>query len=149
MKKLKIAAGAFIVWQVATLFYKDESFRKRFNEVDGFEKAKVLFNNLLDLNKKIFFDIKEYDYQWKSNEIRQMINIEISRAEEKLNELKNSADKINKEKVQPIIEDLEDKSEYIKNSISESYNDLNEKYDLETKYEQLKEKVNELRKKIK
>ncbi|UFX83326.1 hypothetical protein [Candidatus Absconditicoccus praedator] len=149
MKKAKFFIGAFLVGQIATLFYKDQNFKKKFNEVEGLEKVKLLFNNVVDLNKKIFFDIKEFDYEGTYYELKDILNNEISKADEKIKQLKDKADEINKEKIIPVLEELEKKADYVQNKLYASYHDLDDKYDLESKYYQLKEKIEEIRNKVK
>lgn len=149
MKKAKFFIWAFLVGQIATLFYKDQNFKKKFNEVEWLEKVKLLFNNVVDLNKKIFFDIKEFDYEWTYYELKDILNNEISKADEKIKQLKDKADEINKEKIIPVLEELEKKADYVQNKLYASYHDLDDKYDLESKYYQLKEKIEEIRNKVK
>lgn len=146
MNKIKFWIIGLLLGQTLTLLYKDKALRDKLSKNDWFEKIKILVNELVDLNKRIFFDIKSYDYEWKTNEVKAIINMEIKKIEKKIHELKKKASKLNKTQIQPLIAEFEQKaSEYsqkayeLKDHLNSTIKDLNEKYQIEEKIENIKE----------
>lgn len=145
MKKIKLIAWAFIAWQIATLFYKDKDFKSKISELDSVEKVKYLFNSLLDLNKKIFFDVKDYDYDNKINLFKSYFDNEKLKLEAKFEELAAQIWKLNEEKLQPLVKDLEEKAYQLKDKVYENVEYFNDKYDLQEKADELVEKIKNLK----
>ncbi len=145
MKKFKLLAWAFVAGQIATMFYKDKNFRDKFNQVDWFEKVKTLVNSLVDLNKKIFFDIKEYDYETKFNEFKSYFDAERSKIESKIDEIKSQVGKINDEKLQPMIQDIYDEAMRLKEKVVENAEYLDDKYEIKDKANKLVEKAKNIK----
>lgn len=146
MKKLKFGIGLFLAGQLAALFYKDKSFKDKLKEASWMDKLKVMFNWLVDLNKKLFKDISEYDYEWKMHEINSYISDEKEELEWKIDDLKKKLQSLNKDKLQPMLWDIEKKANSFKKVIEETIEDLNDKYDLEEKLSKVMKKIEELKK---
>ncbi len=143
MKKVKFLVWAFLAWQIATIFYKDESFREKFKNAEWLDKAKVLFDSVLDLNKKIFFDIKDYDYETKIQDIKEYFEHERQKLEEKFEYIKWQADKINQEKLKPMIKQLESDANYLKDKLVENAEYIDDKYEITDKVDKTIKKIKE------
>ncbi len=104
---LKIAIVWFLIWEIVASIYKDEEFRKKISEnEDIFVKFKVIINELLRLNKQLFIDLKEKDYQAILAQIEDNIQL-----------LKDNLDEINSEKIKPIVDKITIKIQQIKDSL--------------------------------
>ncbi len=104
---LKVAIVWFLIWEIVASIYKDEEFRKKISEnEDIFVKFKVIINELLRLNKQLFIDLKEKDYQAILAQIEDNIQL-----------LKDNLDEINSEKIKPIVDKITIKIQQIKDSL--------------------------------
>lgn len=149
MKKLKWVVGAFLLWEISTLIYKDKSFKSKLEKKQWFDKVKFLFQSLVDLNKKLFYDVKDYDYEGKIEEFKVMFENEKKDIENKIKDLSKQALDLKDEKMVPVIKDIEKKVKTLKKWIENTISDLDEKYDFEDKIDIIVKKVNELKKKTK
>lgn len=145
MKKLKFGLSLFFAGQLAALFYKDKPFKDKFKEAKWLDKFKILFDWLLDLNKKLIKDVKEFDYEWKLDELNNMISCEKSEIEEKIEDMRIKLTTLNKEKIQPIIEEIEKKAKWFKKLIEEKIEDINDKYELQEKLNKVMKKIEEIK----
>jgi DNA anti-recombination protein RmuC len=145
-KTLKVGLLAFVAGQVAALFYKDKEFRQKFESAQGFDKCKVLFNELLELNKKLFLDAKSVDYSQKLEEVKSRFEQEINKLQQKIEEIKQNYNQFSQEKLQPILTDLKQKAEQLKEQVDNQVISIKEKYQLEEKLASVMEKIKSLRK---
>ncbi len=136
-KILKIWIASFLLGQATALFYKNKNFREKFNKVNWFDKCKVLFDELLDLNKNIFFDLKEVDYKNEYETVKFKLEEKFKDIENKYNQLKEELKEIWQEKVKPKLEELQEKVLVLKAEI----NKLNSKYDISNKIENILSKL--------
>lgn len=145
MKKIKLLVWVFVAWQIATMFCKDEKFKKKYNESVSFDKVKVVFSSLIDLNKNIFFKIKDIDYEAKFKLFKKTFDKERIYLESKIEELRMQLDNKNEEILKPKIKDLEDKVLEFRDKAYENAIDIDKKYWLREKSEELIEKVRNLK----
>ncbi|MEF2175837.1 MAG: hypothetical protein V3575_05170 [Candidatus Absconditabacteria bacterium] len=138
MRKIKLAIGAFILGQLTVMLYKDESIKGKFERAKGFDKLKVIFHGLVDFNKSFFTDLKEYNYEDRVEELTNYYNIEKGKLESKIEEIKNKLGVINKDKIQPTINDLEEKIEDFKVKLETQVEEINNKYKVDKKIEKIK-----------
>jgi hypothetical protein len=90
------------------------------------------------LNKKLFFDVKTYDYDSKINEVKSIIDMEREKLEKKVDDIKDKANKLNNEQIHPLIEEFEEKAQDLMKYAKDTIHDLNERYHLENKIEIVK-----------
>lgn len=145
MKKIKFGLSLFFAGQLAALFYKDKAFKDKFKEAKGLDKFKILFDWLIDLNKKLIKDVKEFNYEWKIEEINSMIADEKDEIEEKIEDIRIKLNTLNKEKIKPIIEEIEKKAKWFTTLIEEKIEDINEKYALQEKLKKVMKKIEEIK----
>ena len=69
LKTVKFTVVAVAIWETIASYYKDEDFRKSLQQAKGFDKCKVVFNNLIDVNKKIL-KLIEKDNKWFQMKIK-------------------------------------------------------------------------------
>jgi len=132
-KYIKLTVCAVAIGETIASYYKDEDFRKKVNEANGFDKCKLIFDNLIDLNKRFFIDVKSVDY-------KSMLDSKINYIDEKLDFLKKEADRLNSEKIQPILSDIMKKYSEITDIVIEKKEELPKKY--LPKINELLEKIN-------
>lgn len=148
MSKLKWWVAAFVLWQVATLFYKDKWFKDKISEAKWTDKLKLVFDELVELNKKMFNDIKDYDYSAKVEDFKSFFETEKQNIENKIKELSEKFNDLNETQVKPFIQDIEARVQALTQIVSEKVSDVNEKYKLEEKISLLKDKINEIKNKV-
>lgn len=148
MKKACRFIWGILAGEILTLFYKDNSFKKKYTLAKWPDKVKVLFKNIVELNKKIFFDIKEYDYEWKFNEFKDFYEKESKILEKKIKELTEQAKTLNKEKIDEITQNLKVKIQNLKEMAEESIDDVMEKYAFQEKIDEMIAKIKEIEKNI-
>ncbi len=113
MKKLvKYSILGLLIWEFVSLYYKDKEFQKDFDSSAWLDKAKVAVNWLVDLNKKLLQDASGFDY-------KSFFEEKINLLEEKVEDLKESADILNEEKIKPLIADLNENYTNIKSHLEE------------------------------
>jgi len=113
MKKLvKYSILGVLVWEFVSLYYKDKEFKKDFDDSKWLDRAKITFNGLVDLNKKLLWDASGFDYKTFFEE-------KVSLLEEKVENLKESAEVLNEEKIQPLIADLNENYITVKSHLEE------------------------------
>lgn len=156
MKKIKTILGALLVWQATALFYKDKSFKDKFKDAKWMDKFTVLFDSMFDLNKKLFKDIKEFDYSGEYEKLKSVIFEEKEVVEQKIDTLRNKWDDLNEDKIRPMIKEIEEHTKNLSNMIEEKYTELKDKYDdIKDKHEfdeivdNIKAKTKELKDKLK
>ncbi len=149
MKKfLKIWMLSFLAWEVVALFYKDEDFNNKFKNAKWFDKCRILFSSLLDLNKKLFFDIKSVDYKSKVDNLISRIESERRKLEEKVDFIISNIDSFKKEKLDKLVEELNNKLDSLKDQVVMKVDDIKAKYDLENKISSLKDKIEKIKSKF-
>lgn len=152
MKKL---CNIVKVWVVAVAFgetvasyYKDKGFKTKLDDAKGFDKCRVVFNNLLDVNKKFFTEVSSVDYNTKYSEVKSNIEHQIDEFNKKLDNIKLNINDYKEEKISPVLEDIYVKATKFKERIETEVVDLKDKYDLDWKLNNVKEKVSNLKEKI-
>ncbi len=145
-KTIKLGLLAFLAGQVATLFYKDKTFKEKFDNAQGFDKCKVLFNELLEINKRLFLDAKSVDYSGKLEEIKSKFDTEITKLQQRIEEIKQNYNQFNEAKLKPILEELKQKAESLKIQLENQVDSLKEKYQLEEKLDEIMQKIKSLKK---
>ena len=128
LKTAKLAAVAVVIGETVASYYKDEKFRKSLNEAKGFDKCKVIFNNLVDVNKRFFTEVQSVDYNSLAEKYKQLFQEKIDFVGYKLEETKKEVEKLHDEKLKPVVEELVEKYEEIKKVALEKKDKLTEKY---------------------
>ena len=128
LKTAKLAAAAVVIGETVASYYKDEKFRKSLNEAKGFDKCKVIFNNLVDVNKRFFTEVQSVDYNSLAEKYKQLFQEKIDFVGYKLEETKKEVEKLHDEKLKPVVEELVEKYEEIKKVALEKKDKLTEKY---------------------
>ena len=148
MKKLlKIGLVSFVLGELITGYYKDEKFRQDCKNAKGFDKCKVAFNYLLDLNKQIFSDAKEVDYKWIVENYKKILDEKLNIVGSKIEELKQQIEQLHEDKLKPVLEDVVKKYEELQKIAKEKKEEFAEKYGPELK--KLEDKIDELKNKLK
>ncbi len=146
-KTIKVFAIGVIIGETIVSYYKDEKFRDSFNNAKGFDKCKVLFNNLLEVNKKLFEEVKEVDYKKIVNNYKELLDSKVSDLWEKITELKTEVSKLHEEKLKPVIDELSYKYNELQEAVLSKKDVLVEDYQEKIKF--LENKVNEVKNQIK
>jgi gas vesicle protein len=146
-KTVRLVVAAVAVGETIASYYKDENFRKSLNEAKGFDKCKVIFNNLVDVNKRFFTEVKSVDYNSLAEKYKQLFQDKVNFVGSKLEEVKKEVEKLHDEKLKPVVEELTEKYEELKKVALEKKDELSEKY--QDKLELIEEKINEVKKQIK
>ena len=145
-------ACRFIWWilagEILTLFYKDSSFKKKYALAKWPDKIKILCRSLWELNKKIFLDVKEYDYEWKFDEFKSYFEKESKIIEKKIKEIAEQAKSLNKEKVDEIIAKIKEKVMELKEKAEDSIDDMMGKYEIQEKIDEMISKIKEIEKNV-
>ncbi len=149
MGKIKYWILWILIWETIALLYKDKELIKKLENKDWFDAIKIIFNDIVDLNKKLFFDVKTYDYDSKINEVKSIIDMEREKLEKKVDDIKDKANKLNNEQIHPLIEEFEEKAQDLMKYAKDTIHDLNERYHLENKIEIVKWKILELKNRLK
>jgi len=153
MKKLckvvKVTVVAVALGETVASYYKDESFRRKLKNAKGFDKCKTVFNNLFDVNKKFFTEMSSVDYNLQYNELKSKIETNINEFNEKLDDIKSNINDYNEETVKPNLNDMYVKVNEFREKIEDEVISLNEKYKLEEKLEMVKEKISDIKSKMK
>ncbi len=150
-KFVRLWIWALALWETVASYYKDENFRKNIDEAKWFNKCKVIFNNLVDINSNLFSDVKEIDYKTKYNkykdiadtkysEYKEIVDSKINDINEKIDFLKTEWDKLNQDKLQPLLNDVQTKYNEIIDIVWTQKEELLEKYGPEL--EKIQEKIN-------
>lgn len=153
MKKICNFIKVWIIWTIIgetiASYYKDKDFKEKFDNAKGFDKCKAVFNNLISLNKKLFTEVSSVNYTEKYNAFKENIEGHIDEFNKKLDEIKENMDEYKEEKLSPVLEEIYNKANEVKTKIENEVMDFNERYDLEWKLEIIKEKVSDIKSKIK
>lgn len=153
MKKIydvvKVAITAIALGETIASYYKNKEFRTKLNSAEGFDKAKVIFNNLLDINRKFFTEVLSFDYKIKYNEFKTNIESKINELNSRIDDIKSNINSYSEEKIKPILNDIYTKVNQFKEMIEDEVISLNERYKLEEKLNVLKDKISDLKSKIK
>ena len=151
MKKIcnlvRLWIGALALWETIASYYKDQSFRENLQNAKGFEKCKVILNNLIDVNKNLISDVKTVDYNSIKNEYKEILDSKIAYVNKKIDYLKTEWDKLNQDKLQPLLNDIQTKYNEVVGIVWTKKEALLEKYGPEL--EKLQTKLNESVDKIK
>ena len=147
-KLVKLTVVAVAIWQTIASYYKDKKFKEEFDTTKWFDKFKVIFNNLFDLNKRFFAQIKDIDLQQTYNDAKNFIEDNLAKINLKIDELKENLNNLKEDKLIPLLKDLEEKSEEFKEQIKSNIDDISEKIKLEEKVKIIEEKIKEMKKKF-
>ena len=145
-KYVRLAAVAVALWETVASYYKDKNFKESLDSAKGFDKCKVIFNNLIDVNKKFFSDAKSVDYNAYVEEYKDLLNDKLVLVWEKIDLLKEQATNIQDEKIKPVLDDLTKKYEELQALAKDKKSEFVEKY--ADKIEFVEEQVNKLKEKI-
>jgi t-SNARE complex subunit (syntaxin) len=152
MKKLvnfvKWSALAIALGETIASYYKDEKFRKNLETAKGFDKCRVIFNNLIDVNKKFFTEVKWIDFESTYNDAKSFIEDKIAKINLKADEILSHINEFNDWKIKPILKDLEKKSNDLKNQLKSQINDISEKVKLEEKVKMIESKIDQIKEKF-
>lgn len=147
MKILKIAIITFLVGQTLSLFYKDESFKKKLKATDWTSKLKLIIDELIDLNQRIFFDVKDFDYNKAYDAVNAEFDIQKTKVEKKINDLAKKADSLNKEQIAPLIAEAEDQYNKLMDGVKEAIKNIEDRYKNDEKITKVKKQIDDLKKK--
>jgi len=145
-KFIKIWIAGIVIGETIASYYKDEKFRNKLNEAKWFDKCKVIFNNLIDVNKSFFETVKTTDYNALAGKYKSIFQEKVNMVWEKLEVLKQEVEKLNDEKLKPVLEDLTEKYNEIKEILENKKTKLINKH--EHKLRKIEEKINEIKDKI-
>ena len=152
MKKIcntvKIAVIAVALGETIDSYYKDENFRTKLKKAKGFDKFRIVFDNLIDVNKKFFTEVSSVDYNTRYNELKSNIETNINEFNEKLEDIKSNINDYNEENIKPTLNDMYVKVNEFREKIEDEVVSLSEKYKLEEKLEMVKEKISDIKSKI-
>lgn len=148
MKKICWILTWFVAWEIVALFYKDDKFKKTFLKAQGTEKFAVLWQWLVRLNKSVFFDVKNFDYEGSLQDFKKMFDKEKKNIEKKIDEIKWNIGKMNKDQLMPMIEDLQEKLYDLKDKALDMIDDIKERYEIDEKIESFLKSVKDLKAKL-
>lgn len=148
MNKFKLWVLWIVLWQIITVLYKDENLRNKLKESDWMWKLKMLFDERLNLNKKIFSDLKNIDYIAKKKEIENFLDTEWQRLEKSIDEIMSKAKDFNSDTVKPMLTEFELKTKELIKYANETITDVNEKYKVQERMDKVKQKLDELKNKF-
>ena len=152
MKKMyntvKVAFVAVALGETIDSYYKDENFRAKLKNAKGFDKCRTVFNNLIDVNKKFFTEVSSVDYNARYNELKSKIETNINEFNEKLEDIKSNINDYNEENIKPTLNDMYTKINEFREKLEDEVVSLNEKYKFEEKLEMVKEKISDIKSKI-
>lgn len=115
------------------LFKKDKPFRAKMKKVTGFEKGRLMLDELFEFNKELVEDVASVDYQAELSEFKENAAAELDKLHKNLTELKEKITTMSEKKIHDIVHDAEKKVQAIKKKIQETFEDVNERFDLEGK----------------
>ena len=139
-KFVRLWIWALALWETIASYYKDEKFKKDIEKAKWFNKCKVIFDNLIDVNKNLFSDVKSVDYDNLKKEYKELLDSKIVYINEKIDYIKNEWDKLNQEKLQPLLNDVQTKYNEIIDIVWTQKEELLEKYGPEL--EKLQKNIN-------
>lgn len=149
MKKICNFVKIWVIWtllgETVASYYKDKEFKEKFDNAKGFDKIKVIFNNLIDVNKKFFTELSSVDYNLKYNEFKSKVEENIDHFNKKLDDIKENISNYKEEKISPVLEDIYNKANEFKEKIENEAINLSEKYKLEEKLTEVKEKISKIK----
>jgi len=148
MKKAYRLIWWILAGEILTLFYKDNSFKRKLSLAKWPDKVKLLFKSLVDLNRNVFLDVKEYDYEWKITEFKDYFEKEYKILEKKVKELGLDMKSLSQEKVEEVIKNLKKKIMKLKEMAEESIEDVMEKYEVQEKIDDMVSRIKEIEKNI-
>lgn len=140
-KFVRLWIWALALWETIASYYKDEKFKKDIEKAKWFNKCKVIFDNLIDVNKNLFSDVKSVDYDNLKKEYKELLDSKIVYINEKIDYIKNEWDKLNQEKLQPLLNDVQTKYNEIIDIVWTQKEELLEKYGPEL--EKLQKNINQ------
>jgi len=116
-KKCKLFLSGIIVGELIVLFTKDEKFRENFTNAKGIEKCKVVFNNLVDLNKSLIVSIlNKGNKEFLTAKLTEKLNDLQSQLLKVKEQLSNSLDK---ENLKELVNALQEKIQKITSQLKE------------------------------
>jgi len=150
-KFVKLWVWALVLGETIASYYKDEKFKNNLHQAKWFDKCKVIFNNLVDVNKKFFSDVKSVDYDNIKKEYKDLLDIKIEYINEKIDYIKKEWKKLNQDKIQPLLDDIQTKYSEIIDIVWKEKDELLEKYgpELEKIQQNINTSVETLRWKVK
>jgi len=119
---------AIALWETIASYYKDKEFKNKLDSAKWFNKCKIIFKNIIDINTSFYTDVNTIDYSQKIDQYKKILNKRIDDLNERINYLKNEWEKLNQDKVQPLIKDIQDKYNEIANIVWEQKDELLNKY---------------------
>jgi len=140
-KFVRLWIWALALWETIASYYKDEKFKKDIEKAKWFNKCKVIFDNLINVNKNLFSDVKSVDYDNLKKEYKELLDSKIVYINEKIDYIKNEWDKLNQEKLQPLLNDVQTKYNEIIDIVWTQKEELLEKYGPEL--EKLQKNINQ------
>jgi len=147
--KLKLWLLWFILWEIVVLWYKDEELKGKVGaEWNLKNKISVVFKELVDLNKKIFDDIFDLDYNQRFVDLNSYIDDKMVNINEMIWNLRVRFNDLSEQQIKPMIKKIEDEISVLKEHLRDWVNDVKEKMKLEEKIEFLSTKLNELKDKF-
>lgn len=146
MKKLKWWLAAILVGELIVLRKKDDEFKTKVKESNNFiEKAKIIFDWLVNFNKEIIDDIKSIDQEHLKETMIQRFEKESINLEKKFNEREEGIQNRSEEKLPIYYLGLEKQFMNFEKKAHYRKEKLVDDYDLEKSYEMLKQRLEEAR----
>ena len=145
LKTLQLLVVATAIWETVASYYKDEKFKEKLGKAEWFDKLKVIFNNLVDVNKGFLEKVKLVDYKGTYIEYKDYAESKLNDINIKLDELKQKLVSAKDEKILPFVKELEGKLNEYKKEIEEKVEDVKEKIKLEEKIKIVKSKIEEVK----
>lgn len=150
MKTIKYFLGWILVWQIVTLFFKDKKLTdKIYWAWNLFDWFKILFNEIVDLNKNIFIETKKINFEKNYFEIKEFILKEKEKIEESINQIKSQLWELNENQFKPLVEKVEANYEEYKKKIIEKYDYLKDRVDFDEICDIINHKIKSLKENFK
>ncbi len=146
---VKITVAAIAIGETIGSYYKSNDFRVKLNSSKGFDKVRVVFNNLLDVNKKFFTEASSVDYNARYNDLKLNLEYKINDINLKIDNIKENINDYSEEKLKPTLNDMYIKANEFREKLEDEAVGLNERYKLEEKLDIVKEKISDLKSKMK
>lgn len=152
MKKIcsivKVAAISIVIGETIASYYKNNDFKSKLEKSKWFDKCRTIFDNLLEINKRFFTEVSSFDYDSKYKEFKTFAEEKYSELNTNLDEIKKNLWNFNQEKLTPILKDLNDKATDLRKKAETEITSLSDKLELERKFDAVKSKIEDIRKKI-
>ncbi len=120
-KSMKLFVFAVAVGETIASYYKNEEFKKLFDNAKWFDKCKVVFNNLVEINGNFLKKMKNIDYNTHVDKYKNMLEDELEVVKSKLDDVKEQAGLLKDNTFKPVIDELNKKYEEIRESVLEKH----------------------------